>query len=71
MCEAIKLWQFSSAPDEYKILSPHGGDEDWVAVIPVGVEFPYWMSSGFPFGICEVSEHVLSDGRVVLIGAHS
>jgi len=31
---AILVWRFSDAPDEYKKLSHHDGDEDWVAVVP-------------------------------------
>ncbi len=31
----MKLWRFKDAPVEYQQLSPHGGDEEWVALVPV------------------------------------
>jgi len=31
---AILLWKFDDAPEEYKLLSTHGGDENYVAFIP-------------------------------------
>jgi len=30
----IKVWKWESAPEELKALSHHGGDEDWVALVP-------------------------------------
>ncbi len=69
----IKVWRFHEAPEEFKTLSGHGGDEDWVALIPKELAGDYypWMESGSPFGCCDVSEHVLDNGDVVRIGAHS
>jgi hypothetical protein len=32
----IKIWNWEDAPDEYKSLSTHGGDETYVAFIPDG-----------------------------------
>lgn len=69
----IKVWQFENAPSEYRELSPHGGDEDWLAFVPS--TFPYgswipWLESGTPFGRCEVSEHEVEGGKV-FIGAHA
>lgn len=29
----IRIWQFDDAPERYRNLSGHGGDEDWVIVI--------------------------------------
>ncbi len=69
--EPILVWRFENAPEEYRKLSQHGGDEDWVAVIPAGEVRPYWTDSGSGFGCCDVSEHRLEDGRLVLIGAHA
>lgn len=74
--EYIKVWPFYEAPEEYRKLSPHGGDEDWLAWIPARIVKEYggwliWMESGSSFGVCEVSEHNLLDGSQVRIGAHS
>jgi hypothetical protein len=67
----VRVWRFHDAPREMRALSHHGGDEDWVAHVPVGMEWPLWAGEGTPFGVCCVSEHGLIDGSVVLIGAHS
>ena len=69
----VKVWAFSDAPEELQQLSPHGGDEDWLALIPAelkGYCF-WWMDSGTPFGLCQTSVHELPDGRQVRIGAHA
>lgn len=74
-CEklAIRVWRFEDAPREYAELSGHGGDEDWVAVVPRALsdEWIGWLESGSSFGCCDVSKHELRNGDVVHIGAHS
>lgn len=30
----ITVWRFDDAPEEYRNLSTHGGDEDWVIFVP-------------------------------------
>lgn len=30
----ILVWRFYDAPEEYRALSGHGGDEDWLAFVP-------------------------------------
>ena len=69
--ESIVVWPFYSAPGELRCLSNHGGDEDWIALVPAGMEQPSWMESGGRFGCCDVSEHQLEDGRTIYIGAHA
>lgn len=70
---AIMVWRWWDAPGELCALSDHGGDEDWVALIPaiLADEWIGWMESGTSFGCCSVSERTLPDGRVVRIGAHA
>ena len=67
----IRVWQFEDAPKEYKILSPHRGDEDWVAFIPdhLGI-YISWIEEGTPFGCCSVSTHEVAGG-IIKIGAHA
>ena len=67
----IKVWRFEDAPEKYKALSDHGGDEDWLAFVPETMKDRYipWMDDGSSFGCCRVSEHTV-DGGVVRIGAH-
>ncbi len=71
--EPIKVWRFDDAPEEYRALSEHGGDEDWVALLPPGYVDDYigWMEDGSSFGCCNVSSHTLPDGWQVRIGAHA
>lgn len=68
----IRVWRFDDAPEELRKLSRHGGDEDWLAHVPAVMAEDYigWMEGG-SFGACDVSEHKLSDGSVVRIGAHA
>ena len=68
----IKVWSFEDAPQEYRDLSCHGGDEDWIAFVPESMKDDYigWMEEGTSFGCCDVEEHVIKGG-VVRIGAHA
>jgi hypothetical protein len=69
--KAIIVWEFHNAPEEYRRLSGHGGDEDWLAFVPDSLKDAYigWLDYG-PFGCCDVSTHPV-DGGVVKIGAHA
>ncbi len=67
----ISLYPWDKAPESLRCLSDHGGDEDWLAVLPPGIPYSecYWMDR---MGVCgEPSECKLRDGWVVLIGAHA
>jgi hypothetical protein len=66
----LLVWEFGDAPEELRALSRHGGDEDYLAIVPPGVARPVWTEYG-PFGCCSISEHALPGGGLVLIGAHS
>lgn len=70
---AIRVWRFDQAPAIFQQLSPHGGDEDWLAFVPFDVQRRGnigWLEGGTPFGCCDVSEHEVLGG-VVYIGAHA
>lgn len=67
----IKVWPFNQAPPEFQALSPHGGDEDWLALVPPDMGVPDWMNSGSSFGVCDTSIHEIADGFAVCIGAHA
>jgi len=74
----IQVWRFHDAPKELQDLSTHGGDEDWLALIPPNYKAKdiHWAESSTPFGCCDVSEHIVSfnsawKGWKVLIGAHA
>ena len=71
----IRVWAWEDAPQELKALSPHGGDEDWLALLPPRLSGDYigWMESGTPFGCCDVSKHTHPElpEYEVRIGAHA
>lgn len=73
MKPSIKVWPFYDAPAELQALSQHGGDEDWLALVPpeYGDQYIGWAQTGSGFGCCDVTEETLSDGSRVLIGAHA
>jgi hypothetical protein len=71
----IRVWEWEDAPQELKELSTHGGDEDWVALIPPKFNGRWigWLDSGTSFGRCYVSVHTHPElpGYEVRIGAHA
>lgn len=71
----IRVWKFHDAPEELKSLSTHGGDEDWLALVPPRLASNYigWMEEGGAFGCCSVSEHAHPElpGYAIRIGAHA
>lgn len=71
----IRIWTWADAPDELRSLSPHGGDEDWVALIPprLSESFIPWLEDGGSFGCSGVSCHAHPElpGYEVRIGAHA
>lgn len=71
----MRIWRWKDAPEELKNLSEHGGDEDWVALLPprLADDFIPWLESGTSFGCCDVSEHTHPElpGYIVKIGAHA
>jgi len=73
---AILVWRWQDAPQKFKELSGHGGDEDWVAFISQncwemeGEDLPAWMDEGTGFAWHDVSIHHIENG-VVVIGAHA
>lgn len=64
----IMVWPFENSPKEHQLLSPHGGNEAWLAVVIPGMARPSWMADGTPFAPATSSEHVLADGSTVVIG---
>lgn len=71
----IRVWKFYDAPEELQALSQHGGDEDWLALIPPKYcgDWIGWMESGTSFGVCHVSRHTHPElpGFEIRIGAHA
>ncbi len=72
MDKCILVWSFYDAPEKYQALSNHGGDEDWVALVPKGYThyIPWLDNARSGFGVCYTSVHDTEDGTV-FIGAHA
>jgi hypothetical protein len=72
VCPPIQIWAWDDAPDEYRALSTHGGDEDWVAFLPDewGDEYPSWMDEGTRFAVCDLYRYKVENGWIY-IGAHA
>ena len=69
---AAQLWMFHDAPRELRDLSSHGGDEDWVLLVPKSMDASCYMDSiAAAIGVCGTSRDVLPNGDVVYIGAHA
>ena len=76
----VRLWNFENAPDELKYLSDHGGDEDWIALVPASMKDKY-------YSLIECSDYERSgnlsrkeltnddieglEGYILYIGSHS
>ena len=73
MKKPIMVWAFHDAPKKYQRLSKNGGDEDWIALVPVRQKSQYigWLQSGTAFGVCSTDEHKLPTGETIYIGVHS
>jgi hypothetical protein len=73
MTEPMKLWRFEDAPPFFKHLSTNGGDEDWVLLVPPGVDVPFWVeiNGAGHFGACCTDRYVMADGSEVFIGSHA
>lgn len=67
----IRVWPFYDAPPELQALSEHGGDEDWLALVPSSLAEAWlpWLE-GWQFGN-DVTTHTLPDGSRVFIAAHA
>lgn len=76
---SIRIWRFEDAPEELSIKSINGGDEDWVALIPVDfVEkhgIPNFLDEGGSFGVCSVDKfkkvYYEKEVYTMLIGSHA
>lgn len=71
----IRVWKFSDAPKKFQRLSTNGGDEDWLAELPLWAVScnPPWLAGGTPFGWCCVEwyKHPSVPGWCIAIGSHS
>ena len=69
----IRVWPFGDAPEEYQALSTHGGDEDWVVVIPREYEDrgDWWVPWLDHIDTMRDPKRYEHGDEVVYIGAHA
>jgi len=71
--DRVTIWPWADAPEEYRAVSDHGGDEDWIAFVPwrppgaAATEAPYWIWLRV---VCSVSAHRVLGGTIY-IAAHA
>lgn len=69
----IQVWRYWDAPEALRALSDHGGDEDWIVVVPATlddlVRWSRWIAQIDTGGEPQRVER--SNGTVVYIGAHA
>lgn len=64
----IYLWRFHDAPKELQSLSPHGGDEEWLALAPVSRKEEVMDLLGRQY---DTDCMDYQDGFIVAISAHA
>ena len=64
----LLVWEWDKTPAAFRNLSLHGGDEDWVALLPKGMEEPIWLER---IGVSDTEVTELPCGAKVYIGAHA
>lgn len=70
--EPIKMWPFHDAPEDLQALSRHGGDEDWIAVVPAHLAAsPLAEDIEDRLPVCDCQRIRRDDGSLVMIGAHA
>jgi len=68
----ISYWEFRDAPEDLRHMSEHGGDEDWLAVIPHDMMTPHhWQSGTYCDDNISRTPHPYVKGLDVVIGAHA
>lgn len=67
----VSVWRWEDAPEDYRRLSGHGGDEDFVALVSEAMIRRGDDLFMFERMANDVTHHPLADGSLILIGAHS
>lgn len=73
MSEPIKIWPFYDAPEHLREMSQHGGDEDYIALVPAEYEnenLVWKFEETGILGCCSTDRYDTPEG-IVFIGAHA
>jgi len=70
-----RIWRFADAPEEYRKLSEHGGDEDFVIELPAEMtpeKVPYPVEMAVErMTVCDAHWCKSENGRWIVITAHA
>lgn len=66
--QAVLVWTWESAPEEFRALSTSGGDEDYVMYVPPGVDV---FDSLYNLSPWSNYRHKQLDGSEIVIGSHA
>lgn len=73
--DVITVWSFNKAPEEYRKLSPHGGDEDFVVLSATEDVWDFKLGNLLDgITICDYSKHevLVNDKKMfVYITSHA
>ncbi len=64
--KAVAIWTWDAAPPELRSLSTRGGDEDFVALIPNGVDGSFVRDRIFQYAP-DVEEIAYDDGTLLIV----
>lgn len=71
----ITIWRFEDAPQFLRDLSTNGGDEDWIALVPVEHETKFYVSGWlYRIDTCmnpQIVPHPYDSRYEVWIGSHA
>lgn len=69
---AITVWRFGDAPADLQALSTHGGDEDWIALVPKAYAQRYYLKERISTTLDpQIVDHPSLAEYEVWIGAHA
>jgi hypothetical protein len=75
MAKVYRIWEFEDAPEEYRKLSEHGGDEDFIVELPEGItqdDVRYRVEMMIErLTVCDAQWRRAENGRWIVITAHA
>lgn len=70
----ITIWRFEDAPQFLQDLSTNGGDEDWIALVPVAYDDRFYLRWLDKIDSCQTPQkipHPYNNQYKVWIGSHA
>lgn len=69
----IEIWRFDDAPQEWRELSQHGGDEDYIVLMDTLLADTSWIGEVVVerVTVCNRERYDLPGGQTIFITAHA